>query len=178
MRVARAFAHQRGRERRQADLIVRIVVAARAGNEDLKRDLRQPMVFEHHQMKTVRQVGLHGLGQLDLQNVIRDRDLALLDDALCRRRVVRRRPAPRPASARPDSADASPSADAEDDAKIDQIGVHVHHGLSSVAAAGFGRVMTTLRFSGVRYCLATRCTSAAVTFASRSHRVLICPGSL
>ena len=28
--------------------------------------------------------------------------------------------------------------------------------------AGFGLVMTTVRFSAVRYCLATRCTSAAV----------------
>ena len=51
-------------------------------------------------------------------------------------------------------------------------------GLPCGAAAAFGIVMTTERFSLVRYFFATRCTSAAVTFRIWSVRVLIRLGLL
>ncbi len=86
-----AFAHQRRHERRETGLVGRIVIAARAGNEDLERELRQPVIFEHHQVQPVRQVGFNRFRQLDLQDLVRDRHFALLDDALRGRRLHLRR---------------------------------------------------------------------------------------
>ncbi len=54
-------------------------------------------------------------------------------------------------------------------------------GLPSVrasAAAALGTVMTTVRPVLTRYCFATRCTSAAVTLAMLSARVLMRSGLL
>ena len=45
-------------------LIGGIVVAAGAGNEELKRDLRQPVILEDDQVQPVRQVASAGFGSL------------------------------------------------------------------------------------------------------------------
>ena len=83
----RAFAHHLRGVGAEADHRRRIEVATCAGDDDLEGDAWQAVIFEHHEVQTVRQVCLLWLRQRHLENVIRDRRLAFDDQAGARRRL-------------------------------------------------------------------------------------------
>ena len=143
----------------------RIVVAARAVDEHREEDLRRAVILDDDEVDAVREVRFLRLGQRHPQDVLVDRRLALEDRARLLRRIAllshrrllggqRRRRARRQATAKSDDAS-------------------LRHLLSPAAA--FGIVITTERFSLVRYFFATRCTSAAVDLLvvvrARVHQV-------
>ena len=141
----------------------RIVVAAGAVDEQREEDLRRAMILDHDEVDAVREIRLLRLRQLDLQHLLVDRRLALQDRARLLGRVALRRRRRQPGRrARAPSAQTATMA-------IDGASLRT----SLRPAAAFGIVITTERFSLVRYFFATRCTSAAVTFLSLSARVLI-----
>ena len=80
------FAHHRRGHDREARRVGGIEVAAGAGNLDLKRDLRQAPILEHHHVQAVREIGFRRPRQFDLQHVVRDRRASFEDDRLRLRR--------------------------------------------------------------------------------------------
>src|SRR5678815_1121172 len=123
------------------------------------------MVLEHEDVKPVVEISLRRARQLHLENILRDRRLALehhLHRGGLRGLLLRylRRRATR----------ASGERDAGEGQGCAIRGVH--------GRTPFGVVTTTVRLAGVKYLEATRCTSAAVTFAMRSGAVAKRPGSL
>ena len=150
-----AFAHQRGGERREAGVIGRVVITARARYVDRERHLRQPMILEHHQVQAVRKIGLRRLRQLHRDDLAGNWHFPFLHQALGRRlllwrHLLRRHPGREEQGGR----------ESEKQAR----GAHYSPPLP---AAGLGFVTTTLRLSFVKYSFATRCTSAAVILSSR-----------
>ena len=100
----------------------------------MKCDLRQTMILEHHQMQSVRQIRLLRSRQLDLQDVIRHRCLAL-------QHHLRRRWCRWPgAGACPEARRRSRASTRERRPVSCR-----HHWPPSRAAAGLGIVSTTLR---------------------------------
>ena len=77
-----ALAHHRRGDDRQSRRVGGIEVAAGAWNQNLKRDLRQPSILEHHHVQTVRQVGFCRPREFHLQHLLRHRRAALHDDGL------------------------------------------------------------------------------------------------
>src|SRR4029078_9448665 len=123
------------------------------------------MVLEHDDVKPVVEIGLGRARQLHLENILRDRRLPLehhLHGRRLRRLLLRylRRRANRGSCER----------DAGEGQGRAMRGVH--------GRTPFGVVTTTVRLAGVKYLEATRCTSAAGTFAMRSGAVAKRPGSL
>ena len=147
-----ALAHQGGGERGQPRRRPRIIVAARAVDEQREEDLRRAMILDNDEVNAVREVRLLRLGQLDLQDFLVDRRLALQDRARLLGRVALL------AHRRSLGGEHAAERNGEDG------GTQALHCAPPLAGAAAGMVITTERFSLVKYFLATRCTSAAVTF--------------
>ena len=69
----RAFVHQGRRRVGKAGKIFWIVVPAGAGDDDLERHRRDAVIFEHHQMRAVRQIRFGRPRQRNLQRLRVDR---------------------------------------------------------------------------------------------------------
>src|SRR5262249_46322022 len=146
-------------------------------DEDLKRDLRQPVILENHQVQAVGQIRFHRLRQRDFQDLVRDRDLALTNDTLCRGFLLLGGDDHRRQNTK-DTKDTKQSLYVRcPPIFVSFVSFVFPHRAPPPPGAAFGVVVMTLRFSFVKYCFATRWTSAAVSLVSRSQRLLICPGS-
>src|SRR5256885_4471797 len=127
------------------------------------------MILEDHHVHAVRELRLRRFRQLDLEHLVRDRHLAFLHDAFGRRRLGLRRRRLRGGGCEAQSAGGQRAR--KPTLNRDQCRPPLP------GAEALGDVITTTRFSGVRYCFATRMTSFAFSFAARSYTVLISPGS-
>ena len=90
-----ALVHQRRRGVGEPWHVRRIVVAACANHDDLELNRRHAMVFEHHQMRAVRELDLLRARQRDLEDLVADRRFVLEFG----RGWSEARPAPAPAQA-------------------------------------------------------------------------------